>query len=145
MDQTDIARLLQAHLKRVGCDPGNSDGKWDDASRKALELFNKNAQTAFDIKLASLGALDGVRSKMDRVCPLVCPKGQKAEGDRCVQTVCSAGYFLNSGGTCEKRPEPAPKPKTATREQPAAPRAAPAAPRGGGGKCFTFGGKTYCE
>lgn len=145
MDQTDIARLLQAHLKRVGCDPGNSDGKWDDASRKALELFNKNAQTAFDIKLASLGALDGVRSKMDRVCPLVCPKGQKVDGDRCVQTVCSAGYFLNSGGTCEKRPEPAPKPKTATREQPAAPRAAPAAPRGGGGKCFTFGGKTYCE
>jgi hypothetical protein len=85
MDQADIARLLQAHLKRVGCDPGNSDGKWDDASRKALELFNKNAQTKFDVKLASLDALDAVRGKTDRVCPLVCAKGQKAEGDRCVQ------------------------------------------------------------
>ena len=142
IDQADIARLLQAHLKRVGCDPGNSDGNWNDASRKALELFNKSAQTRFDIKLASLDALDGVRSKADRVCPLVCAKGQKAEGDRCVQTTCNAGYFLNSSGACEKRPEPAPKPKTATREAPAAPRAAP---RGGGGKCFTFSGKTYCE
>ncbi|MBI5320491.1 caspase family protein [Bradyrhizobium sp.] len=145
MDPADIARLLQAHLKRVGCDPGSSDGKWDDSSRKALELFNKSAQTRFDIKLASLDALDGVRSKTDRVCPLVCARGQKAEGDRCVQIGCSAGYFLNSSGACEKRPEPAPKPKTATREAPAPTRAAPAAPRGGGGKCFTFSGKTYCE
>ena len=125
MDQADIARLLQAHLKRVGCDPGKSDGKWDDASKNALELFNKNAQTRFDIKLASLDALDAVRGKSDRVCPLVCARGQKAEGDRCVQIGCSAGYFLNSSGACEKRPEPAPKPKTATREGPAAPRVAP--------------------
>jgi len=147
MDPADLARLLQAHLKRVGCDPGNSDGKWDDASRKALELFNKSAQTRFDIKLASLDALDGVRSKTDRVCPLECPKGQKADGDRCVQIGCSAGYVLNSSGACEKRQDAAPKPKTATHEAPAAPRAAPApaAPRGGGGKCFSFNGKTYCE
>jgi len=147
MDTGDIARLLQAHLKRVGCDPGNSDGKWDDASRRALELFNKNAQTKFDIKLASLDALDAVRGKTDRVCPLVCAKGQKAEGDHCVQIGCSSGYILNSSGACEKRPEAAPKPKTATREGPVAPRTAPAAPapRGGGGKCFSFNGKTYCE
>jgi len=145
MDQADIARLLQAHLKRVGCDPGNSDGKWNDASKKALELFNANAKTKFDIKLASLDALDGVRGKSDRVCPLVCAKGQKADGDRCVQIGCNAGYFLNSSGACEKKPEPAPKPKTATREQPAAARPTPAAPRAGGGKCFSFNGKTYCE
>ena len=149
MDTADIARLLQAHLKRVGCDPGNADGKWDDASKKALELFNKNAQTKFDVKLASLDALDGVRGKTDRVCPLVCAKGQKAEGDRCVQIGCSAGYVLNASGACEKRPEPAAKqPKTATRQEQAAPRGAapaPAAPRGGGGKCFSFNGKTYCE
>jgi len=145
MDAGDIARLLQAHLKRVGCDPGNSDGKWDDASRKALGLFNKNAQTKFDIKLASLDALDAVRGKTDRVCPLVCAKGQKAEGDHCVQIGCSAGYVLNSSGACEKRPEAVPKPKTATREGPVAPRTAPAAPAPRGGKCFSFNGKTYCE
>ncbi|BAL79348.1 caspase family protein [Bradyrhizobium cosmicum] len=144
MDPSDIARLLQAHLKRVGCDPGSMDGKWDDGSRKALELFNKSADTHFDVKLASLDALDSVRGKTDRVCPLVCAKGQRAEGDRCVQIGCSSGYVLNASGACEKRPEPAPKPKTVTRQEPAATRSAPA-PRGGGGKCFSFGGKTYCE
>ncbi len=143
MDPSDIARLLQAHLKRVGCDPGSMDGKWDDGSRKALELFNNSADTHFDVKLASLDALDSVRGKTDRVCPLVCAKGQRAEGDRCIQIGCSSGYVLNSSGACEKRPEPAPKPKTVTRQEPAASRSAPA-PRGGG-KCFSFGGKTYCE
>lgn len=54
IDQADITRLLQAHLKRVGCNSGNVDGKWDDSSRRALDLFNKNAKTQFDIKLASL-------------------------------------------------------------------------------------------
>ncbi|MET4390382.1 putative caspase-like protein [Bradyrhizobium sp. F1.4.3] len=144
MDPADIARLLQAHLKRVGCNPGNVDGKWDDGSRNALELFNKNADTHFDVKLASLDALDSVRSKTDRICPLVCPRGQRTEGDRCVQIGCASGYVLNASGACGKRPEPAPKPKTVTRQEPAAPRSAPA-PRAGGGKCFSFSGKTYCE
>jgi uncharacterized caspase-like protein len=148
MDKADIARLLQAHLKRVGCNPGNVDGQWDDGSKAALELFNKNAQTKLSVVVASLDALDSVRGKTDRVCPLVCKKGQRADGDRCVQTVCESGYFLNSGGACEKKPEPAAKPQTATRREPIAREPAasrPAAPAKGGGKCFTFGGKTYCE
>ena len=114
IDQADISRLLQAHLKRVGCNSGSVDGNWDDSSRKALDFFNKNAKTQFDIKLASLDALDAVRNKPDRVCPLICAKGQRTEGDRCVQIGCSGGYFLNSSGSCEKRREPAPKPRTAT-------------------------------
>jgi uncharacterized caspase-like protein len=137
MDQADIARLLQAHLKRVGCNPGGTDGNWDDGSKKALELFNKNAQTKFDIKLASLDALDAVRSKPDRVCPLVCTKGQRADGDRCVQVDCGSGSFLNSGGSCEKRPEPAPKARSATRHE--------TGHRSSGGKCFAFNGRSYCE
>ncbi len=115
IDQADITRLLQAHLKRVGCNPGNVDGRWDDGSRKALDLFNKNAQTQFDIKLASLDALDAVRSKPDRICPLICAKGQRADGDRCVQISCGSGYFLSSSGSCEKRREPAPRARTATK------------------------------
>jgi uncharacterized caspase-like protein len=115
IDQADIARLLQAHLKRVGCNSGNVDGKWDDSSKKALELFNKNAHTEFDVKVASLDALDAVRGKPDRICPLVCAKGERAEGDRCVEIGCAHGYFLNSSGSCEKRPEPAPRARTARR------------------------------
>ena len=139
MDPSDIARLLQAHLKRVGCNPDALDGKWDEGSRKALERFNANAHTTFDVKVASLDALDGVRSKPDRVCPLICARGQRADGDHCVQISCGRGHFLNSSGECEKRPEPAPKARAAHRETPAPRRA------GGGGKCFSFNGKTYCE
>ena len=140
MDQADIIRLLQAHLKRVGCDAAEATGTWDDGSRKALDLFNKNAQTAFDIKLASLDALDAVRSKPDRVCPLICGKGQRADGDRCVQIGCASGFFLNSSGACEKRQEPAPKARTAAKDTTPR-RSAPS----GGGKCFAFNGKSYCE
>jgi uncharacterized caspase-like protein len=141
MDPSDIARLLQAHLKRVGCNPGSADGAWDEGSRKALDAFNKNANTRFDIKLASLDTLDAVRSKADRVCPLICARGQRAEGDRCIQISCGSGFFLNSSGACEKRSPPAPKPQTAARHESAAPaRSAPS-----GGKCFAFNGKSYCE
>jgi uncharacterized caspase-like protein len=146
MDQADIARLLQAHLKRVGCNPGNVDGNWDDASKNALQSFNKNAQTKLNVQVASLNALDSVRGKTDRVCPLACKKGQRADGDRCIQVGCESGSFLNSSGACEKKPEPAAKPQTATRREPVAREPAPRpAGSAGGGKCFTFSGKTYCE
>jgi uncharacterized caspase-like protein len=142
IDQADVTRLLQAHLKRVGCNTGNVDGTWDDSSRNALDLFNKNANTRFDIKLASLEALDVVRSKPDRVCPLICAKGQKEDGGRCVQISCGSGSFLNSSGACEKRPEP----KARTVSQEPAPRPRSTAPAGGGGgKCFSFNGRSYCE
>jgi uncharacterized caspase-like protein len=142
MDQPDITRLLQAHLKRVGCATGDATGAWDDGSRKALELFNKSAQTTFDIKLASLDALDAVRSKTVRVCPLICGKGQRADGDRCIQIGCSSGFFLNSSGSCEKRPEPAPKARAVTQHEAAPARQSSPAT---GGKCFSFNGKSYCE
>jgi uncharacterized caspase-like protein len=141
IDQADVTRLLQAHLKRVGCNAGNVDGNWDDSSRKALDLFNKQAHTQFDIKLASLDALDAVRDRPDRVCPLICTKGQRVEGDRCVAISCGSGFFLNSSGACEKRQEAAPKARTATKEGAPQRRAAPS----GGGKCFSFNGKSYCE
>jgi hypothetical protein len=140
MDQADIIRLLQAHLKRVGCDSGEATGKWDDGSMKALELFNKSAKTAFDVKVASLETLDAVRGRSDRVCPLICGKGQRADGDRCVQIGCASGSFLNSSGACEKRPEVVSKPRVIAHE---APRHV--TPNGGGAKCFAFNGRSYCE
>lgn len=143
MDRSDVIRLLQANLKRLGCNSGTVDGTWGDDSRKALELFNKNAHTDFDVKVASIDALDAVRSKTERVCPLVCGSGQRAEGDSCVQISCGKGFVLNSSGACEKRPEPAPKAGTAEQHDPARrPRVAPVV---SGGKCFSFGRRSYCE
>lgn len=142
MDQADITRLLQAHLKRVGCNLGTVDGNWDESSKKALDLFNKNAKTTLDVKVASLDALDVVRSKSDRVCPLVCAKGQHPDNNRCVQTECAAGFSLNSAGACKKKPSLTPKARTAARREPVLPRQpSPSSGR----KCFNFNGKTYCE
>ncbi len=94
MDPADIARLLQAHLKRVGCDPGIADGSWNSASQRALDNFNRYAGTKFDMKVASLDALDAVRGKSDRICPLMCGKGQRISGERCVPILCEANLVL---------------------------------------------------
>jgi uncharacterized caspase-like protein len=134
MDPADIARLLQAHLKRVGCDPGVADGNWNAGSQKALDGFNKYAGTKLDIKLASLDALDAVRSKPDRVCPLVCGKREKVTGDRCSQIVCESNFVLDPEGVCRRRPDPPQKPVAASRHEPKAAR--PSASGRGGDSCY---------
>ncbi len=133
----DMERLLQAHLKRVGCDPGSNDGKWDNQSKQALAKFNKYAGTMFDINFASLDTLNAVRAKTDRVCPLSCAKGQHEDNGRCVQITCSPGLALGDDGACHKRPGPPAR---------AATRSAPQPAKGiDAGKCFTFNGKRFCE
>lgn len=122
MDPADIARLLQFHLKRVGCDPGSPDGKWTDQSAHALAEFNKREKANFDVKVASIGALDAVKQQKARVCPLVCGKGFKIEDDRCVAEACKRGMVRNKKGDCEHETKAAESP--AVREE------------GGGGQIF---------
>jgi len=129
-----IPRLLQAELRRVGCKIGEADGKWNASSRRALSSFNDNAGTKLDIKVASIDALDAVKAKTGRVCPLDCERGYRANGDRCVKIVCDDGYVVGSNGTCQKRP-----PKVAQQR-----RASPGAARRGG-KCFVHNGTSFCE
>jgi uncharacterized caspase-like protein len=113
---TDIPRLLQAELRRVGCNTGAIDGNWDIAAQRSLSLFNKNAGMKLDVKIASLDALDAVRSKTARICPLICDHGYKPDGERCVKITCKAGSFLNDDNTCEKKHD---KPVAAREEPPA--------------------------
>src|SRR6516225_6089032 len=91
----DIAVLLQAQLKRVGCDPGATSGAWGDDSQRALDSFNKNAGTNLDTKTANLDALEAVRARSERVCPLVCGPKYRKDGDRCVAISCRPGFVLN--------------------------------------------------
>ena len=100
--EADVARLLQLHLEQLGCDPGSVDGDWTKQSQRALQQFNKRAHTSLDVKVASLNALDVVTQHKDRVCPLECGKGTKAEGDRCVAIACRHGYVRNKDGDCER-------------------------------------------
>jgi uncharacterized caspase-like protein len=111
---TNIPRLLQSELRRVGCNTGSVDGNWNAASQKSLALFNKFAGMKLDVKVASLDALDAIKLKPARICPLICEHGFKADGERCVAITCGAGSSLNDDNECEKKRD---KP-TATRDQP---------------------------
>ena len=134
----DIPRALQVELRRVGCNTGAADGNWNAAAQKSLDLFNKNAKTKFDVKLASADALDAVKSKTSRVCPLICEHGYKADGDKCSRIVCRAGFEVGDNNACEKIEVKKPAPPVAARGNPpaekpekAAASAKPAAKSGG--------------
>jgi uncharacterized caspase-like protein len=99
----ELAKSVQTELRRVGCLTGSVDGEWNRASRRSLELFNKSAGTRLDVKLASLDALDAIKSRPARVCPLICKHGFKADGERCAKITCGSGSFLNDDNECEKR------------------------------------------
>ncbi|MDH2350683.1 caspase family protein [Bradyrhizobium sp. SSUT18] len=109
----DLTKSVQSELRRVGCLSAAADGDWSAASQRSLTLFNKYAGTQLDAKLASVDALDALKAKPGRVCPLVCNFGFKADGDQCVKITCRAGYHVGDDNECEKIPEKKP---VATRE-----------------------------
>lgn len=111
----DLPRALQAELRRVGCNTGTINGDWNAASQKALDLFNKHAGMKLEVKTASSDALDAVKGKSGRICPLICDTGFRADGDRCVKITCRAGYRVNDDNECEKVQEKKP---VAKREEP---------------------------
>lgn len=112
--KADIAKSVQSELSRVGCFTGTVDGQWNAASQRSLALFNRHAGTKLDAKLASLDALDAVKLKQSRVCPLICAHGYRADGDQCSKITCAAGSFLNDDNECEKQrgKKPVAKPNT---------------------------------
>jgi Caspase domain len=97
----DLARMLQAELKRVGCYQDTVDGEWSGSSRRALDAFNQNAGTKLDTKKASLEAVGAVRDTQPRICPLTCGPGFRADGDSCVSITCDPGYAMGPSGICE--------------------------------------------
>jgi hypothetical protein len=135
VDARDIAQLIQIHLKRIGCDPGGADGEWNAQTKRAIDAFNIQTGLHLDASAATVGLLEAVRTKTTRVCPLVCGRGYRVDGERCVQITCEAGFVLGGDGTCQRRREP---PRTVEHQNPA-----PAAH--GGGKCFSFNGRQFCE
>ena len=98
----DINRLLQSELRRVGCYNGSVDGNWNAAAQNSLNLFNKNAGIKFDVKSPNIDALDAVKSKAARVCPLICNHGYQVNGENCTKITCSSGYEVGDDNTCEK-------------------------------------------
>jgi len=114
MPNENIVRALQNELHRVGCGSGAVSETWDERAQNALHQFNKSIGTKFDVNLASADALEAVRAKSGRICPLICAHGFKADGDICVKIVCKDGYELNDDNVCERT-----SPKKRSRERPA--------------------------
>ena len=99
----ELVKSVQTELRRVGCLTAATDGEWKTASQRSLTLFNKHAGTKLNVKLASLDALDAIKLKSTRVCPLICEHGFRPDGDNCSKIVCAEGSFLNDDNECEKR------------------------------------------
>jgi hypothetical protein len=115
--KADIVKSVQTELRRVGCLTADADGKWNAASQRSLTLFNRYAGTKFDVRLASADALDAIKLKPSRVCPLLCEHGFKPDGERCSRIVCAEGSFLNDDNECEKRRAKTPTARRDTRDR----------------------------
>lgn len=108
-DPHELARALQFELMRVGCFKGTVNGQFDEDTKTAWHRF---------VKLTSLNlpdsvtpdAINAVREINKRVCPLVCPHGEHAEGDACI---------------ANEPPPPKRPARTEAREHPVAPTPAP--------------------
>jgi uncharacterized caspase-like protein len=122
LSPTDVAKSVQLELRRVGCLSAVADGEWNVASQRSMTLFNKYAGTKLDVKLAGLDAVDTIKAKPSRVCPLVCDHGFKDDGERCVKITCRAGFQINEDNECKKVQEKKP---AANREEPRSPPSTP--------------------
>jgi uncharacterized caspase-like protein len=103
IDTQEMTRSLQSELRRVGCHLGNVDGEWSDASQRSLEQFNMFSGLKLDTKEANAEALDAVKGKSVRICPLACQTGFRPEGERCVAITCPSDQMLRNGA-CVARP-----------------------------------------
>jgi uncharacterized caspase-like protein len=140
----EIAKSVKSELRRVGCFTGSIDGEWNAASRRSLDLFNKHAGTKLDVRLASLDALDAIKLKPARVCPLVCEHGFKADGERCSRIVCAEGASLNNDNECEKRRARTPTARRGADERPDGAGRAQARPEAGPAK-RQVSGQIVCD
>ena len=85
--EIDLPRALQSELRRV---------------------FNRHAGLKLDFRVASVDALDAVKGKSGRICPVACDAGFRADGERCISIVCKSGFRINDDNECEKNPDKKP-------------------------------------
>ena len=97
-----VMRALQTELRRVGCGPQTISERWDGSARQSLARFNANAGTRFDVKAPGADALDFVRNKVARICPPVCERGYRSNGEACEKIVCKDGFELSDDNACER-------------------------------------------
>jgi hypothetical protein len=80
-DQIKLALTLQTELKRVGCDPGEIDGRWGAKAKDPLANFARLAKKTLPSDLP--GALQAVLGQKGRICPPTCANKNERD-DRCI-------------------------------------------------------------
>jgi hypothetical protein len=82
-----LSAKLQKELQRIGCYSGPLDGKWNDASDKALAKFAQvrgSRTRSLALLEPNQASLDAVSAERSRVCPLTCGPGTVERNGICV-------------------------------------------------------------
>ena len=79
-----IARSIQQELRRVGCDVGAIDGNWGAKTRDALAEFAQLTKEKLSTDKPTTSALEALKVRKERVCPLRCEEGEILRNGNCV-------------------------------------------------------------
>ena len=81
---TDLTRVIQLELYRLGCGPSDADGKWSVATREGLRKYNLRTKSKLDANGPSSAIVAALQKQNGRICPLECGRGMVARGETCV-------------------------------------------------------------
>lgn len=117
VDVYALSTELQGELRRVGCIAARPDGIWGRKSRAALKLYGRHAGLALASLEPSQDILDHLKSRSQRVCPIVCGAQYNLKSNKCVRKTCARGQLLTRKGNCIAKPRTVRK-KQRTRTRP---------------------------
>jgi hypothetical protein len=82
--QRQLARQIQAELKRVGCYSGRLDGSWGDRSRSAMANFIARVNASLPTNEPDVFLLSLIKGQTQAVCGPTCGGDEVLSGGRCV-------------------------------------------------------------
>lgn len=81
---TEMTRIIQLELYRLGCGSSEANGNWTTATREGLRKFNKAMHAKLDLSDPSGATITTLQNQSGRICPVECGRGLVARGDTCV-------------------------------------------------------------
>lgn len=83
--RANLAREIQAELRRVGCYDGNIDGDWGPAAKRAMKSFTDRVNAVLPMEQPDYILLTLVKGHLNKACGAGCAPGEiVAEGGRCI-------------------------------------------------------------
>jgi hypothetical protein len=81
---TEMTRIIQLELYRMGCGSNEANGNWTAATREGLRKYNKVMHAKLDLNDPSSATITALQNQSGRVCPVECGRGLVAKGNTCV-------------------------------------------------------------